>query len=102
MLHVNSWDIPIQLVCEYSIYILQYYNYTYNNIGGIINTNGKFGVGNGPIVYSNVHCYGGEKGLFECKRLNNPQFSCYNPYIIGLKCLESKLAIYLYIMSNML
>ena len=102
LLHVNSWDILIQLVfISYYSSIIIYY------VGAIIDTSDKFGVGNGPIVYSHVDCVGNEKRLSHCNRhqqSDHQACSSRSAGIVGLKCLESKLArsIYLYVMSNML
>lgn len=59
-------------------------------IGAIIFTSGQFGVGNGPVAYYNLDCFGSEKGLSECKKYEQ-LFNCYDPYIIGIRCLECKM-----------
>ena len=41
-----------------------------------IYTDSKYGKGDGPIVYSNVNCYGWEKTLTECTKTNYLYFTC--------------------------
>ena len=85
------------------IFISYYSSIIIYYVGAIIDTSDKFGVGNGPIVYSNVDCVGNEKRLSHCNRHQQSDHQvCRYAGIVGLKCLESNLAIYLYIMSNML
>ena len=52
----------------------------------------EYGSGDRPFVYSYVDCLGLETRLSQCDKRVNPEFSCYNKRIVGLKCLESMLS----------
>ena len=60
-------------------------------LDAIINTYGKYGTGDKPIVYSNVDCFGSETSLRQCDKRVSPAFTCSYRRIVGLKCLDSKL-----------
>ena len=52
-------------------------------------TNGKFGTGDGPIVYYDVDCYGGEMNISDCIRAKDYSYKyCHHGNIIGLKCFD--------------
>jgi deleted-in-malignant-brain-tumors protein 1 len=55
--------------------------------GAIIDTVNKYGVGDGPIVYSNVECFGHESSLNSCTKTVYPSFYCSNR-VVGLVCLD--------------
>ena len=60
-------------------------------IGAIIYSYPKYGAGNGPVVYSNVDCFGSEKCLSECSKSVFPYTYCYGAgSVVGLKCLDCK------------
>ena len=59
--------------------------------GALIDTSGKYGYGERPIIYSNLDCFGHEVELSKCSKYVYPNFTCYTSrYIIGLLCLDSK------------
>ena len=60
-------------------------------IGAVIDSYGKYGIGNNPIVYDNVDCFGHEKSLAQCSKNVYPNFTCADNNIVGLLCLDSKL-----------
>ena len=87
MYHVNNWDTMTMLVYTCALDIC-----VYLCIGAIIYKNSKFGKGDGPVIYSNVDCYGHENIISECSKTMYPNFTCSNYYygIIGILCLDSK------------
>ena len=60
-------------------------------IGAVIDSYGKYGIGNNPIVYGSVDCFGHEKSLAQCSKTVYPNFTCADNNIVGLLCLDSKL-----------
>ena len=54
----------------------------------MISTNSKFGDGEGPMVYSNVNCFGHENHITECTKNEFPYFHCNRQYTIGLHCYD--------------
>ena len=73
-----------------------------NILGTVIDSNGKYGTGDQPIVYSHVDCFGHEQSLSKCSKLINPNFTCYyNNYIIGLLCLDSKFIHFVIVISQL-
>lgn len=59
-------------------------------IGAVIDTYGKYGIGENPIVFDDLDCFGHEKTLIQCSKTVYPNFTCSDNNIIGLLCLESK------------
>ena len=56
--------------------------------GAVISTNSKFGDGIGPMVYTNLNCFGHESHITECIKNEFPYFSCDRQYTIGLHCYD--------------
>ena len=59
-------------------------------IGAVIDSYGKYGIGDNPIVFDDLDCFGHEKTLLECSKTVFPKFYCPDDSIVGLLCLESK------------
>ena len=56
----------------------------------VISTNGKYGIGNGPIYFSGVGCQGWELSLIACNKLSYLHFTCSNTAIAGTLCTDGK------------
>ena len=54
----------------------------------MISRNSKFGDGEGPMIYSNLNCFGHENQITECTKTEFPNFSCNRQYTIGLHCYD--------------
>ena len=59
-------------------------------IGAVIDSYGKYGIGDSPIVFNDVDCFGHEDTLLECSKTIFPKFFCPDDNIVGLLCLDSK------------
>ena len=59
-------------------------------IGAVIDSYGKYGIGENPIIFDNLDCFGHEKTLLKCSKTTYPNFTCSDNNIVGLLCLESK------------
>ena len=59
-------------------------------VGAIIYTNSEFGVGNGPVIYGNVECFGHENYIADCPKVVAPNFNCYSYAGVGILCRDSK------------
>ncbi|XP_019852408.1 PREDICTED: scavenger receptor cysteine-rich domain superfamily protein-like [Amphimedon queenslandica] len=57
--------------------------------GAIIYTNGEFGVGDGPVIYGNVECFGHENYIADCSKVVAPNFNCYSYAGVGLLCRDN-------------
>ena len=66
---------------------MQYYSVI---LGAVINKFGLYGLGNGPIVYNNLECFGHEDNINDCNKNIAPNFYCPINYVVGLRCLDSK------------
>ncbi len=49
-------------------------------------TGGGFGTGLGPVLLSNIHCYGNEKSLKECIGAEFSYHSCPHSMDMGVVC----------------
>ena len=56
----------------------------------VISTNGKYGIGNGPIYFSDVGCQGWELSLTACSKSSYLHFTCSNTAIAGTLCTDGK------------
>ena len=56
--------------------------------GAVISINSKFGDGNGPMVYTDVNCFGHEKHISECFKNEFPYFTCDRQYTVVLRCYD--------------
>ena len=55
--------------------------------GAIVYDNSEYSDGDGPILYSNVSCYGHEDGIYNCENDGyNDISSCPRTRLIGLLC----------------
>lgn len=59
--------------------------------GAVIDKYGRYGLGDGPIVYNNLECFGHENTIAKCQKTVYPNFYCSANRIIGIRCLDSKL-----------
>ena len=59
-------------------------------IGVVIDSYGKYEIGDNPIVFDDLDCFGHEKTLLKCSWTVYPNFTCSDNNIVGLLCLESK------------
>ena len=72
------------------MYDNNYYAFLTIIIGAVIDSYGKYGIGDNPIVFNNLDCFGHEKTLLQCSKTVYPNFTCSDNNIIGLLCLDSK------------
>ncbi|XP_011405675.2 PREDICTED: scavenger receptor cysteine-rich domain superfamily protein-like [Amphimedon queenslandica] len=56
--------------------------------GAVIDRYGLYGLGNGPIVYNNLACFGHETNINDCNKVIAPNFYCPITYVVGLRCLD--------------
>ena len=59
----------------------------FNNAGAIVYDNSEYSDDDGPILYSNVLCYGHEDGLYDCEKDGYHNISsCPRTDLVGLLC----------------
>ena len=66
--------------------------FSHNCKGAVIDSYGKYGIGDNPIAFEDLDCFGHEKTLLQCSKTVYPNFTCSDNNIVGLLCLDSKFA----------
>ena len=61
-----------------------------HSIVPVVSLNGKYGVGDGPIYFSNLLCQGWEHTYSLCSKSSYLHFTCSNTAIAGTLCTDGK------------
>ena len=58
----------------------------YCSVGSFVVTDLSFGIGEGPIYLSGIHCHGSEERLVNCSRNLENLANCTHSQDVGVRC----------------
>ena len=82
-------------LCIFDTYCVSFQELMYFLIVPVVSLNGKYGVGDGPIYFSDLTCQGWEHTYTICSKSSYLHFTCSNTAIAGTICTDGKRETYM-------